>query len=36
MRSVTPIVLPGIGRLSSDDRAKIRVMGTNLVKAHGL
>jgi hypothetical protein len=29
-------VLPGIGRLNTDDRARIRVMGTNYYKEHGL
>lgn len=29
-------VLPGMGRLGVDDRARIRVMGTNFYKAHGL
>lgn len=29
-------VLPGLGRLSADDRAAVRVMGTNFLKSHGL
>jgi hypothetical protein len=29
-------VLAGIGRLNVDDRAAIRVMGTNFMKSHGL
>lgn len=29
-------LLPGVGRLSINDRARIRVMGTEHMKAHGL
>jgi len=29
-------VLSGLGRLDTSDRARIRVMGTNFLKAHGL
>jgi hypothetical protein len=29
-------VILGLGRLSIDDRAQIRVMGTNFLKAHGM